>query len=262
MRQVKSEVLFNRKVISGCFVMGLYCPEIARSAEPGQFVHLRVEDREEPLLRRPFSIYRVENEKIEILYKVVGRGTKILSRKRRGEKIDLLGPLGKGFKIDSTVKRLILVAGGVGVAPLYFLTSRWAIAKMREVIVFLGAESKERLLCEEEFKGLGTKVKVATENGSRGFKGLISDLFAKWLSSGQLLSESLICACGPLPMLRKIASLSKRSKAVCYVSLEQRMGCGIGACRGCIIRGKNGYLRVCKDGPVFNAQDIDWNWMP
>jgi len=209
--------------------MGLYCPEIARSAEPGQFVHLRVEDREEPLLRRPFSIYRVENEKIEILYKVVGRGTKILSQKGKRERIDLLGPLGKGFKMNSTVKRVILVAGGVGVAPLYFLASRCAAAKVQEIIVFLGAEDKKRLLCEEEFKGLGAKVKVATENGSRGFKGLISDLFARWLSSGQLLSESLICACGPLPMLRKIASLSKRRKAVCYVSLEQRMGCGIGA---------------------------------
>jgi len=261
MHQIKSEILSNREIIPLHFVMGLYCPEIAREAYPGQFLHIRIEDKNDPLLRRPFSIHRIEDERIEILYKVVGEGTQILSQKRPSQKIDLLGPLGRGFKIDSGVERVVLVAGGVGGAPLYFLVSRLIAAQVPKLSVFIGAENKERLLYEEKFRDLGVEVQIATEDGSKGFKGLISDLFASSISTESHTSSTVVCACGPSPMLREIASISKGHGITCYVSLEQRMGCGIGACLGCVIRGEKGYVRVCKDGPVFDAQDIDWKWM-
>ncbi|MEA3485765.1 MAG: dihydroorotate dehydrogenase electron transfer subunit, partial [Candidatus Aerophobetes bacterium] len=221
-------------------------------------IHTRIENKNDPLLRRPFSIRCIEDEKIEILYKVVGKGTKILARKKAGEKIDLLGPLGQKFKINPGIKRAILVAGGVGIAPLYFLASRLVTTRTLEISVFIGAESKEKLLCEEEFKSSEIKVQVATEDGSKGFKGLVSDLFANWTSAKPHTSSTVVYACGPSPMLKKIAFISNKGKIPCYVSLEQRMGCGIGACLGCAIKGKNGYLRVCKDGPVFDARQIDW----
>jgi len=261
MHQIKSEILSNREIIPLHFVMGLYSPEIAREANPGQFLHIRIEDKNDPLLRRPFSIHRIEDERVEILYKVVGEGTKILSQKRPSQKIDLLGPLGRGFKINSGVERVVLVAGGVGGAPLYFLVSRLIAAQVPELSVFIGAENKERLLYEEQFRDLAVDVQIATEDGSKGFKGLISDLFASSISAESHTSSTVVCACGPLPMMREIASISKGHGITCYVSLEQRMGCGIGACLGCVIRGEKGYVRVCKDGPVFDAQDIDWKWM-
>ena len=258
MYQVKSEILFNREIIPGHFVMGLHSPEVAQEANPGQFIHIRIEDKDDPLLRRPFSIHSVENEKIEILYKVVGKGTKILSRKREGRKIDLLGPLGQGFKINPEGKRAILVAGGVGIAPLYFLARRLTLTRTLEISIFIGAEDDGKLLCEKEFKGLDVRLHIATEDGSKGFKGLVSDLFANSISALPHTSSTVIYACGPFPMLKKIASISKRHGIISYVSLEQRMGCGIGACLGCAIKGRDGYFRVCKDGPVFDAQQIDW----
>jgi len=258
MYHVKSKILFNQEIAPGHFVISLDSPKIAQEADPGQFVHVRVENKEDPLLRRPFSIHNAEDEKIEILYRVVGRGTSLLSRKKPGEKIDLLGPLGQGFKTNPGVKRAILVAGGVGVAPLYFLARRLATTRISEISVLIGAKDKGKLLCERNFRNLGVKVEIATEDGSKGFKGLVSDLFSNSISTDPYMVSTFVYACGPFPMLRKIASLSKRRGIPCYVSLEQRMGCGIGACLGCAIRGTNGYLRLCKEGPVFDARKICW----
>jgi len=253
MYQIKTKILSNKKIIPGYYKMCLDAPEIAEEARPGQFVHIRVKDGYDPLLRRPFSIHKSQEGKIEILYKVVGRGTEFLSGEKIGGRIDILGPLGQGFKEKADFKRVILVAGGIGVAPLYFLTERLV---GNDILVLLGAESEKKVLCLEDFRNLNINLEIATEDGSQGYNGLVSDLFLSVLRERPQVD--LVCACGPTPMLKKVAQLSLRYKVPCQVSLEQRMGCGIGACRGCTIKGQNGYLRVCCDGPVFDAHQILW----
>lgn len=278
MYQIKTKILSNKRIIPKHYKICLDAPEIAGEAKPGQFVHIKVKKGYDPLMRRPFSIHKSEEGKIELLYKIVGRGTEILSWQKTGKKIDTLGPLGQGFKWNADVKRIVLVAGGMGVAPLYFLAERLASCKnggadkwskeqfllndysrnknLGDVLIILGSESKENILCLEDFRNLDIKVKVATEDGSQGYKGLVSDFLFHLLQKD--LQTDLLYACGPLPMLKKIAKLSSRYKIPSQVSLEQRMGCGIGACRGCAIAGQNGYLRVCRDGPVFWVQQICW----
>jgi len=256
MYQIKAKILFNEKIISGHYKMRLYAPGIAQKAKPGQFVHIKIKDGYDPLLRRPFSIHGCEGEKIEILYKVVGRGTESLSRKKIGNEIDTLGPLGQGFKINPDLKRIVLVAGGMGIAPLYFLAEK---LNRKDILILLGAESKGKILCLEDLKNLNVRAKIATEDGSQGHKGLISDFLFHFIKESSQID--LVCACGPIPMLKKIAQLSLKNKIPCQVSLEQTMGCGMGVCLGCTIRGKSGYLRVCSDGPVFQANQILWNWI-
>ena len=265
MHQIRAGILFNQKVIEKCYKMSLYAPEIAKEAYPGQFIHIRCTKGYNPLMRRPFSIYKAKGERIEILYEVVGKGTHLLSSKRRGEKVDILGPLGRGFRINlPLVKRAALVAGGIGVAPLYFLASKLMKILEKEErensiplpLVLIGAKNEKEILEEEEFKNLKVEVKIATDDGSKGFKGEVTDFFASLFLIPDCSSFVNVYACGPLPMLKKIAMLSLKYKFPCQLSLEQKMGCGIGACLGCVIKGKNGYLRVCKDGPVFDAEEI------
>jgi len=165
MYQVKAKILFNEKIIPGHYKIRLHAPGIAQEAKPGQFVHIKIEDGYNPLLRRPFSIYKSEGEKIEIFYKVVGRGTELLSRKKTGNKIDILGPLGQGFKINPDLKRIVLVAGGMGIAPLYFLAEK---LNREDILILLGAESKGKILYLEDLKNLNVKVQIATEDGSQG----------------------------------------------------------------------------------------------
>lgn len=279
MYQIKAEILSNEIIIPAYYRMCLDAPEIAREAKPGQFIHIRVEDGYDPLLRRPLSIHKSENGKIEVLYRVVGKGTKLLSNKKRGKKIDTLGPLGQGFKIKPDLRRIVLVAGGMGVAPLYFLVERLSGCKkgrgekgsegqsllndslrnknLPDILLILGSESKKSTLCLEDFSNLDIKVEVVTEDGSQGYKGLVSDFLSHLLQEDSQID--LLCACGPIPMLKKIAQLTRRYGIPCQVLLEQRMGCGIGACLGCGIAGQNSYLRVCRDGPVFQAQQIRWD---
>ncbi len=253
MYQIKANILCNEKVISGHYKMHLHAPEIAQRAKPGQFVHIRINNGYDPLLRRPFSIHRCQGEKIEILYKVVGRGTEILSQKKIGNVIDALGPLGQGFKINAGSKEIVLVAGGMGIAPLYFLAEK---LDRENILVLLGAETKGNILCLENLENLKAKVRIATEDGSKGYKGMLGELFFRLLKENSEID--LVYTCGPIPMLKEIAQLSLKFKIPCQVSLEQRMGCGMGICLGCTIKGKNGYLRACSDGPVFQANQILW----
>jgi len=180
--------------------MRLYAPGIAQEAKPGQFVHVRVRDGYDPLLRRPFSIYKSKDERIEIFYKVVGSGTKLLSKKKTGNKIDILGPLGQGFKISPNLKRIVLLAGGMGIAPLYFLAEE---LNREDILILLGAENKGKVLYLEDLKNLNVKVQIATEDGSQGYKGLLSELFFHLIKKNSQID--LVCACGPIPMLKKIA---------------------------------------------------------
>ncbi|MCM8757669.1 MAG: dihydroorotate dehydrogenase electron transfer subunit [Candidatus Omnitrophica bacterium] len=259
-----SRVVENKKIKNKYFKMVIFCPPIAKYALPGQFVSIKIVDNYQPLLRRPFSIHRVQGKNIEILYEVIGKGTEILSRRKTDESIDVIGPLGNGFFYQEIISKFqipILVSGGIGVAPFVFLAeelfqnSKFKI--QNKPLVLLGAKTKNELLCEKDFKRLGCKVEVSTDDGSYGFKGKVTDLL-KYLLSTINSQISTIYACGPGPMLKEVIDISKSYSIPTEVSLEGHMACGIGVCLGCVVNTKTGYKRVCKDGPVFKAEELVW----
>ncbi len=246
-------------------------------AVPGQFAHVRIEDSCDPLLRRPLSIHDIVPSRkgsrslLKIIYEVVGKGTRLLSEKPAGSPVDILGPLGRGFDLKALAraKQVILVAGGMGVAPLYFLARR--LTERRKITVLIGARVRGHLVGEEAFKDLGCRVRVATDDGSKGAKGLVTALLERELSVGERRNAAVggraaavggcgvaVCACGPKPMLAAVSTAARAHGVPAYVSLEEFMGCGLGACLGCAIRTVSGYRRICHDGPVFDAADIVW----
>jgi len=253
MFQAKAKVLNNKRVKEHYFHCALRLPEISRIVGPGQFVNIKTTEGLQPLLRRPLSIYRAKGVNIEILYEVVGKGTQLLSQKKSGEILDIIGPLGNGFNLRVT-KLPVLVAGGIGVAPLLFLAERLVASKP---LVLIGARTKDHILCEKELKKLGCSVKIATDDGSRGYKGKVTELLKHLLPTINY-KLSTIYACGPKPMLRTIAEISKSRKIPAQISMEEHMACGIGACLGCVIKTKEGYKRVCKEGPVFDVKEVIW----
>jgi len=259
MYQVRAKVLSNEKLSEAHYRIKLEASQIAKAARAGQFVHIRCGPDYDPLLRRPFSIHKSRQGRIDVLYQVVGKGTGLLSQKRRGDQLDSLGPLGKGFEIEPAFNKIFIVGGGIGVAPLYMVAQEITrMGQEQDVTVLLGAKNKELILGKDEFERLGLEVMIATEDGSTGYRGLVSNLFQEFILSHTSLSVA-VYSCGPVSMLRKIAELSRHRGFFCQVSLEQKMGCGLGACLGCVIRGRSGYLRVCKEGPVFDAKEILWD---
>lgn len=216
----------------------------------------------EPFLRRPLGIHKAAGKEIEILYEVVGEGTKILSQRKPGEEIDLLGPLGNGFEYCSrkiAVRRPILVAGGIGVAPLLLLAEQLALVRPSrdalKIMVFIGARTKGQVLCEKEFKKIGCDVKIATDDGSAGYHGRVTALLEKQLAAMDC-QLATVYACGPQPMLKELDRICRENNVPAQVSLEAHMACGIGACLGCVVNTKNGYKRVCQDGPVFETENL------
>jgi dihydroorotate dehydrogenase electron transfer subunit len=288
--QTKAKLIKNIEVIKNYYKIVLLCPEIAKEALPGQFVQVKVNAGYEPLLRRPFGIHRVRHkdttpglkgqagvplsaarhksqepgEQIEILYQVLGPGTEALAKRKSGEYLDIIGPLGNGFEFRTEYRvpsTAILVAGGMGVAPLVFLAEKLAGHKDtrtqgHKTIVLVGAKTKKQLLCTDDLKQLGCDVRVATDDGSKGFKGRVTDLLKKFLHGTRYTVHCTIYACGPRPMLKKISRLAKQYNLPAQVSLEEHMACGIGACLGCVVNTIDGYKRVCKEGPVFQAKEI------
>ncbi|MBW1983999.1 MAG: dihydroorotate dehydrogenase electron transfer subunit [Deltaproteobacteria bacterium] len=262
MIQENVQVLWNKQVTDSCFRIGLNCNPGYSEARPGQFVMLRVLDQLTPLLRRPFSIFSSIKEEgriigIEVMYKVVGQGTEILSACKKGDAIDMLGPLGNGFRIPDNCDRLFILAGGIGVPPMYFLASdlKEKSKNFLECEVFLGGRTKEDLFGEDDFEKIGATIHIATDDGSKGEKGFITDLLKKRLTDSE---PDMICACGPMEMLKKIGSAARSHGIACQASVETMMACGMGACLGCAVERKDDkqYLHACVDGPVFNIEQI------
>ncbi|MDL1968967.1 MAG: dihydroorotate dehydrogenase electron transfer subunit [Deltaproteobacteria bacterium] len=261
MHQEKTRVLWNKKLAPSCYRIGFKCNKYL-SAKPGQFIMLRFADQINPLLRRPFSIHRfISNdgalEGIEVLYKVVGKCTKKLSMCAEGDIMDIIGPLGNGFTTSDNYNNVFIVAGGVGVAPMLFLASYLQKnTDLSKCTVFLGSRSKHDLLCKDDFLRIGMKVIVATEDGSAGRKGLVTDILK---TSIQENYPDIIYGCGPTAMLKSLAVISEMYSIRCMVSIETIMACGIGACLGCAVENKKTpekYLHVCLDGPVFDTKAI------
>ena len=267
--QKKAEILSNKHMIRNYYKLSLYLPEIVRSAQPGQFVMLRISDGYQPVLRRPFSIHSIGGRRlgyknrVEILYEVVGGGTKILSKKKSGEYLDVLGPLGNGFNLSSISypPSAILVAGGIGVAPLFFLAQciieRARHSALSNPFILIGAKTKKEILCKKEFENLGLDVKISTDDGSAGFKGKAPGLLRHLLANIEHRVSS-IYACGPKLMLKEISIVSKKSNIPAQICLDEYMACGLGICLGCMVKTKKGYLAVCRDGPVFDSDIIKW----
>lgn len=272
MFQLRAKVISNTRIKANYFHCAFDAPRIAKEAAPGQFVNIRLGDATDPLLRRPVSIHAAPFPRIEILYAVVGRGTQILSCKKPGEYLDLIGPLGKGFDLSPVTshRQPVIVAGGMGAAPLVFLAQRLAYSvgcgayrkKLNAIryplnaIALIGARTKSHIHCQNEFKKLCCKVKVATDDGSLGFKGRVTGLLQDVLRSTMYEARSAIYACGPRPMLKEVARISAEKNIPAQICLEEHMACGIGACLGCVVKTADGYKRACKDGPVFEAGRI------
>ena len=255
------EIVFNKKIISGTFLLGFRSEEIVTTAKPGQFVMIRVRSGVAPLLRRPFSISGTEGDDLFfILYRVVGPGTAIMAETKKGERLSVLGPLGKGFEIPKNNQIPLLVAGGIGVAPLIFLAQT---VKSRPVQFMMGFGSASEIIAIDWMGRLPVDVSIATDDGTSGHAGPVTDLLEAYLRQNRGLKDSLsVFTCGPGPMLKKLAALTIDHDIPCQVSMEAAMACGLGACQGCAVKAssdeKRAYFHVCKEGPVFPVQAIDW----
>jgi dihydroorotate dehydrogenase electron transfer subunit len=260
-KQTLCSVASNVEVMPGIHLMWIEAPDIACSALPGQFITVRCGNF---TLRRPLSIQQVSSREIALLFKVAGKGTLWLSQRQTGDRIDILGSLGKGFSIESGARNLLLVAGGIGIAPLVFLMHH--ASSQHQITLIHGASTAVQLY---PFSSAGKKRSKlpplpkrvqfvpVTEDGSMGKKGMTTDILPDFLDWADQ-----VYACGPADMYKAMAKMSLRAKQSnlklrkCQVSLEVRMGCGFGACYSCTINTKKGLKQVCRDGPVFELDDI------
>ncbi|MFH1075476.1 MAG: dihydroorotate dehydrogenase electron transfer subunit [Pseudomonadota bacterium] len=276
--QESAVILSNEQLTSSCYRIRLESSKIAKYSTPGQFVMVHVNAGPPPLLRRPFSIHTVTGGKdtlssgLEILYKVVGKTTGIMSELKPGDSLDIIGPLGHGFTYSSeNQQRIFLVAGGIGIAPLYYLITRILTADRGDqtiaLTLFWGGRTADdffNITPLENVEATGRspllKTRLSTENGSVGYHGLVTNLFKEKLSSGD--KPDIIYACGPNPMLKETFRLADFYSIPCQFSFETMMACGFGACLGCAIKkagNKLAYWHACTDGPILNPKSIDWN---
>jgi dihydroorotate dehydrogenase electron transfer subunit len=262
MKDLNVTITSLENVCNDVFLLSFKAPYFVQSMKPGQFVEIRI-DSPELNLRRPFCIHHTKGDTVYILFRIRGTGTRILSRMKAGDTLDVLGPLGNGFTTGNN-ERQILVAGGMGVAPLVSLAaklkeSRNSKSEIRnEFLVLLGARTKDEVLCAKDFKDYGFEVRIATDDGSEGFKGNAVQLLEKVLSTGgRSAAPADLYVCGPSVMFRETARVIAGYPDIhAQASFEQFMGCGIGTCRACVIKTRSGYKRVCKDGPVFDLREI------
>lgn len=282
MKQTLAPIVSHTEIMPGVYLVWFKAPGIAMAAQPGQFITVCCEGL---ILRRPFSIHQVTSNQVALLFKVVGRGTSWLSERQTGDKIDILGPLGGGFSIQSTSRNLLLLAGGIGIAPLQFLAQR-AVSSSRYSITLIHGASTAAQLYPQRLLPREVQFIPVTEDGTMGRKAMVTDILLDFLPWADQ-----VYACGPLDMYKQLTADSYQLKATschseersdkesgaerpknlsqdktcwesklkkCQVSLEVRMGCGIGACYGCTINTKKGLKQVCRDGPIFKLDDILW----
>lgn len=249
-------VLSMDELTGGIYRMTLESEYIARTALPGQFVNIRCCDGSSTLLRRPISICSVDRASncYDIVFQVKGTGTELLAQKRPGDEIDVMGPLGKSFETGIRYGRIAVVGGGIGIFPLLFLLRESKAVVKR---AYLGFRNSDCIVLKEEFADVSSSLDIATDDGSEGFRGIVTQPLERDIAKSPL---DLIYACGPTPMLKKVSEIADKYGIPCQVSLEQRMGCGFGACLVCACRIKQGgdwvYKHVCKDGPVFWSNEV------
>ncbi len=257
MMQLIAPVISNKEVTPGMYLLWLHAPGLALQAEPGQFVMLRCGEGCEMLLRRPLSVHRAREGQIAFLFHKVGKGTEWLAQREEGDTLDLLGPLGNGFSVNPAAQHLLLIGGGMGIAPLVFLADK-ALERGADVTLLYGARAGE-CLYPEALLPSGINMVTITEDGLPGRsrsvvkKGRVTDITPQFFSQ-----TDQVFACGPVPMYRTLVSQIKSLEKPLQVSLEIRMGCGVGVCYGCTIKTRLGLRQVCQDGPVFDINEIIW----
>ncbi|MBW2466801.1 MAG: dihydroorotate dehydrogenase electron transfer subunit [Deltaproteobacteria bacterium] len=253
-----AEIVRKEKVAEDLYRLTVKAPDIAEFSRPGQFVMVRTVEGMDPLLRRPFSVHQVSGgDMLQIFFKVIGKGTKALAGMEPGQQVDILGPFGQSFTMAEDSLH-ILVGGGIGTAPLLFLAKH--LLKKNEVYslrVLLGARTGNEIArVAEDFTNLGLTVDIITEDGSLGRQGLVTDLMTELQQDKQIM----VYGCGPYPMLRAVAGICRENSWACQVSLETMMACGLAACLGCAVMRADmqGYVYVCKDGPVLDMNEVAW----
>ncbi len=261
-----ANILDNQEVSPGYFRLTLDSPELVQNTRPGQFVMMKVNEHHDPLLRRPMGICKISKSNgtpsAEFLYQVLGKGTTIMSKMKKDQQVDLIGPFGNGFTVPQDIKKAVFVAGGTGIAPLVLLAEKM-VKELPDLktYLFAGGKNKNDILCLEDFKKLNTEVHIATEDNSLGSHGLVTNPLEKFINK-EADNKSSLFACGPHGMLKEVANLTIKRDIPCQVSLERKMACGFGVCLGCVIEvsSNNGriYKNVCTDGPVFNAKEVVW----
>lgn len=257
--QAFGQVMRQEKVSNNVYYLTLKVPEIARLAQPGQFIQVKCSDGYLPLLRKPFSLHEIDKEAgtVSLLYEVKGQGTKLLTRFREQDFIDVVGPLGNGFSLPQQ-GRAILVGGGMGIAPLLPLAARLKALAL-EFITILGFNEAQRVCRLEAFQKYG-QVIVTTIDGSLGEKGVVTGPLERELETAKY---DMVYACGPEGMLKGVAGIAATKGVECQVSLEAYMACGFGACLGCTCKTRTltgtTYSRVCTEGPVFNSREVVWH---
>jgi len=281
---MRAKILKNQEVSPGYYKMILLSPGVANKGKAGQFIMLRIKEGFDPLLPRAFAIHRIISERegqsddhsIEILYQVVGRGTKLMSLMKPEEELYITGPLGNGFTISPSTKKALIIAGGIGIAPMYFLAEELKKENMKTHLI-IGGKGEKDILCIEEFLSLGVEIEISTEDGSLGKRGMATGLFRDLIEKEDknFFKDISIFACGPDAMLQNIADLALKNSLNCQVSMEAKMACGIGSCLGCVVKTKSegserhsqknsnqtqmfSYDRVCKEGPIFDVNDLIW----
>ncbi|MCU0784003.1 MAG: dihydroorotate dehydrogenase electron transfer subunit [Verrucomicrobia bacterium] len=264
------KIVSNERDTDLYFRLVVRAPQIALLVQPGQFAHIRIPPLRDALLRRPFSVYQVNGETFSILYKTVGKGTEVLSRMSPGDELSAIGPLGHGFTVPQRGGETpLLVAGGYGMAAMYLLAQR----SPQKGIVFVGGRRRLDILCEKEFQAIGWDVRVATEDGSHGEKGLVTQpLLAEIRNPTRCdgatarreseIRNYKLFACGPTPMLKAVCKIAVEFNVPAEISADEHMCCGVGVCLTCVIPVKacDGweYQRTCTEGPVFDSRNVLW----
>lgn len=260
MFQEDAVVLEHAEIQGGYNLLIMRAPSIAPAVQPGQFVHVLVPHLGESILRRPFSVFRADGDQLAILYKGVGKGTRTLAYLHPGETLSLIGPLGRGYPGLAAGNYPVLVAGGYGMAALYLLARALPV----KGVAFFGGRSSADILCVKEFKALGWKVIVTTDDGSLGARGKVTDALDAWLATDGADTSPEFFVCGPSGMLKATAARALQQHWTAWVSVDNNMGCGVGACLTCVLKvhgeqpGDWTWARACREGPVFNATEIVW----
>ena len=257
--QVFAKLIKKEKLLEGLYKFSVEAKEIVDIAKPGNFIEIRINENLDPFLRRPISIYNLEKESgiLEFIFQVKGKGTELLAKKQEGDFIDIIGPLGSGiFKFEDK-KNIAIIGGGIGIFPLYELAKQAKKAGIN-VYTYLGFRNKDLVTLESEFEAVSEKLTITTDDGSYKEKGFAINYLEK-----ELEEFDGIYACGPLPMLRAVKKLAEENNIPCQISLEEKMGCGLGVCLGCAVKTASSpkdapeYVHVCKAGPVFDSKIVE-----
>lgn len=248
--QNKFRIVSKRAIGRDIYSFEIYCPDVAQAAVPGQFVHIRANGF---TLRRPISIAGISETTLRIVFEIRGEGTAEIAKLNEGDLIDMLAPLGHGFTISDKFKKVVLIGGGIGTPPMLPLAKYYG----EKAAAICGFRNASAVILQEDFKKAGAETILCTDDGSMGIHGFVTEPLRELAAKCGI---DAVYACGPMPMLKNIAAICKENGIYCEISLEERMACGIGACLGCACRtvrnDEEYFAHVCKDGPVFKAEEV------